>query len=82
MHRQLISVTGRRDSQFRQVFLAGAAQAANGETGLIETEGKLGIISETLANSQTRNQAEQISLTSSYIITSRLAGLSLSNYLR
>jgi len=96
------------DSQFRQVFLAGAAQAANGETGLIETEGKLGIISETLANSQTRNQAEQISLTtayqslvgrdqfeaaaelkqlevaleSSYIITSRLAGLSLSNYLR
>jgi flagellar hook-associated protein 3 FlgL len=96
------------DSQFRQVFLAGASQAANGETGLIDTEGKLGIISETLAKTQQRNQAEQISLTtafqslvgrdqfeaaselkqlevaleSSYIITSRLSDLSLSNYLR
>lgn len=96
------------ESQFRQVFLAGAAQAANGESGLIDTEGKLGIISETLAKSQSRNQAEKISLTtayqslvgrdqyeaaaelkqlevaleSSYIITSRLSGLSLSNYLR
>lgn len=93
---------------FRQVFLAGAASAANGETGLIETEGQLGIIAETLAKSQERQAFEKISLStayqnlvgrdqfeaaaelkqlevaleSSYVITSRLSGLSLVNYLR
>jgi len=93
---------------FRQVFLGGAASAANGETGLIETEGQLGILSETLAKSQERQAFEKISLStayqnlvgrdqfeaaaelkqlevaleSSYVITSRLSGLSLVNYLR
>lgn len=93
---------------FRQVFLGGTGFAANGETGLIEQEGSLGIISETLAKNQQREQFEKISLTtayqslvgrdqfeaaaelkqlevaleSSYIITARLSGLSLSNYLR
>lgn len=96
------------DAGFRQVFLAGTAKAANGESGLIELEGMLGIKSETLGKSQAREQFEKISLStayqslvgrdqfeaaaelkqlevaleSSYIITSRLSGLSLTNYLR
>ncbi len=93
---------------FRQVFKAGADVAGNAESGLIETEGRLGILQESLGRAQERQQAEKASLTtayqnlvgrdqyeaaselkqlevaleSSYIITSRISGLSLSNYLR
>ena len=93
---------------FRQIFTAGAGAAGNGESGLIETEGRMGILQESLNRAQERQQAERASLTtayqslvgrdqfeaaselkqlevaleSSYIITSRISGLSLSNYLR
>lgn len=96
------------DNGFRQVFTAGAGIAGNGETGLIETEGQLGILAESLERAQQRQQDERASLStayqslvgrdqfeaaaelkqlevaleSSYIITSRLSGLSLSNFLR
>lgn len=96
------------EDDFRQVFLSGAAKAGSGESGLVEAEGQLGIIADTLAKTQSRDQFERISLNttyqsligrdqfeavselqqlevaleSSYIITSRLSGLSLSNYLR
>ena len=96
------------DDGFRQVFTSGATLAGNGENGLIETEGQLGILSESLERAQSRQAAEKASLStayqsligrdqfeaaselkqlevaleSSFIITSRLSGLSLSNYLR
>ena len=54
------------EAGFRDVFMAGAASAGVGETGLIEAESQLGILSESLQRVQDRQQSERASLTTTY----------------
>jgi len=54
------------EAGFREVFTAGAAIAGVGETGLIEAESQLGILSESLQRVQDRQQSERALLTTTY----------------